>query len=101
MDTNMQLTINNFSLTRNFPHISLIFSKIPDICLTLVKFTDIFPDKWSPRRWHGLHRLMVSMIKTETAHAWFLSTQFYAKLPQPAACFSAAAMSRYPNVGYP
>ena len=25
----------------------------------------------------------------------------YAKLPQAAACFSAAAVTRYPNVGYP
>jgi len=28
-------------------------------------------------------------------------TIIYAKLRQPAACFSAAAVTRYPNVGYP
>jgi len=41
MDTNMPFTIKvlgNFSLTRLFPDDSLIFSKIPDISLTAVKF---------------------------------------------------------------
>jgi len=28
-------------------------------------------------------------------------TLIYAKLCQPAACFSAAAVTHYPNVGYP
>jgi len=28
-------------------------------------------------------------------------TLIYAKLRQPAACFSAAAVTRYPNIGYP
>jgi len=49
MDANMQLTINSFrqlfpdkifSVTFPFPDISLIFSEIPDISLTAVKFPD-------------------------------------------------------------
>jgi len=45
MDANMQLTINSFLATFPwqdfFSNISLIFSKIPDISLTAVKFPDI------------------------------------------------------------
>jgi len=40
MDTNMQFTINSFR--QLFPDNSLIFSKIPDISLTAVKFPDIY-----------------------------------------------------------
>ena len=44
MDTNMQLTINNFRQLfpdKIFFDTSLTFSKIPDIFLTAVKFPDI------------------------------------------------------------
>ena len=44
MDTNMQFTINSFRqlFPEDFsPNNSLIFSKIPDISLTAVKFPDI------------------------------------------------------------
>jgi len=50
VDANMQSTIcsyiilGNFSLTGIFPDIFQIFSKIPDISLTDVKFPE-FPDK--------------------------------------------------------
>jgi len=39
MDTNMQFVINSFR--QLFPDNYLIFSKIPDISLTAVKFPDI------------------------------------------------------------
>jgi len=45
MDADMQLTINSFRQLfpdKIFPDISLIFSKIPGISLTSVKFSDIF-----------------------------------------------------------
>ena len=45
MDADMQLTINSFRQLfpdKIFPDISLIFSKIPGISLTSVKFPDIF-----------------------------------------------------------
>jgi len=41
MDTNMQFTINSFRQLFPDKIVSLIFSKIPDICLTAVKFPDI------------------------------------------------------------
>jgi len=41
MDTNMQFTINSFRQLFRDKIVSLIFSKIPDICLTAVKFPDI------------------------------------------------------------
>ena len=41
MDTNMQLTINNFRQLFPDKIFSLTFSKIPDIFLTAVKFPDI------------------------------------------------------------